>query len=131
MLLYFGYLIAEKDSTALKKQLSINDVFSRGNRWLIDSKEYDDRINSVVDMIIKTGCPMTIMSAESFRNMVKTLDPKFPLPSAPTLLKTLEQKHEKSIIIIICNVWWEILFICFTSYSVVITWMFFIVIIGC
>ena len=77
-----------------KKQKSIQACFGTSGRWLTASKEYADRMNAILQMIISTGCPMTMIENESFRSMISVLDPKFRLPSAPTVVKQLKERYD-------------------------------------
>ena len=48
--------------------------------WSTESQEYQQRLSSVMDMLIDTCYPVTVVDKPSFRHMIKTLDPKFLLP---------------------------------------------------
>lgn len=49
--------------------------------WPSDSQQHKERIHSVMDMIVDTSLPMTVIDNASFINMIKTMDAKFNVPS--------------------------------------------------
>lgn len=48
--------------------------------WPNDSIEHKQRTTSVVDMLISTGYPVTLVDQPSFKAMTKTLDSKYAVP---------------------------------------------------
>jgi hypothetical protein len=50
--------------------------------WSSDSNEHKERLRSVMNMVIDTNIPLTVMDKNysSFRAMIKTMDSKFKLP---------------------------------------------------
>ena len=49
-------------------------------------------------MIVATGCLLAMLGNDNFRNMITVLDPKFVLPSVPTLVKLLKKKQDRSVL---------------------------------
>jgi hypothetical protein len=45
--------------------------------WAQDSLQYKTKLDSVLDMLIMTGMPVTTVDNESFHDMIKALDSKF------------------------------------------------------
>ena len=63
------------------KVQSLQEFINRKNiSWPKNSSEHMKRLNSLLDMIIQLGLPVTIVDKSSFRYMIATLDPKFSLP---------------------------------------------------
>jgi hypothetical protein len=48
--------------------------------WRPESNEHKERIRSVMDMLVDTNLPLTVIDHRSFRAMMKTMDAKFNLP---------------------------------------------------
>lgn len=48
--------------------------------WPTESHEHKQRMEGLIDMIVSTSSPMTLIDNSSFKHMIETLDPKFSLP---------------------------------------------------
>jgi len=69
------------NSSKVFKAQTLNDCLQRRiNYWPKDSAEYRRRLDGVLDMIISTGYPVTMVDQPSFRKMLYTMDQKFKLP---------------------------------------------------
>lgn len=63
------------------KQQSLENCLQRKVvTWATDSQEHVKRVDSVLSMLVSTGCPVTLVDKSCFRTMIRTLDSKFALP---------------------------------------------------
>ena len=67
--------------TVTVKSQSLQDCLKRRIvKWSNDSVEHKQRMTAVLDMLISTGYPVTLVDQPSFRTLMKTMDPKFAVP---------------------------------------------------
>lgn len=62
--------------------------------WPKDSAEYKRRSAAVMDMLITTGYPVTLVDKPSFRYMLTTMDPKFAPPGSAKLGRLMSEQFE-------------------------------------
>ena len=60
--------------------------------WQTDSLEYKQRLNSICDVMTDTGYPLALIDNKSFKDMLRTFDPKFQPPASSTVMKRLEER---------------------------------------
>lgn len=76
MIVFFQFVSAGKSIVSTFP----NFVTKTPPLWQKDSFQFTCRVDAVRDMIIRSGYPVTIVDEPYFKEMTKTLDPKFVLP---------------------------------------------------
>lgn len=75
-----------QSSKVFKAQTLSDCLLRQINFWPADSAEYRRRLDSVLDVVISTGYPVTMVDQPSFRSMIHTLEQKFKLPGQLILI---------------------------------------------
>jgi len=81
----------KRDITGAVKSQTIAECLQRRIvSWPKDSTEHHERVQSVMEMVISTGCPITLLDQPSFRKMMAVMDQKFKMPGLFTLFFLLQ-----------------------------------------
>lgn len=80
----------EGKSQTIKECLHRRIVF-----WPTESSEHKQRQSDVIDMLVSSNSPMTLIDDKGFRKMMKNLDPKFKLPGKLLLVTNIIQHVQK------------------------------------
>nr|XP_047132568.1 uncharacterized protein LOC124811260 [Hydra vulgaris] len=75
-----------------QNQTLIQCINRRNTAWPINSHEHKIRLNSLIQMIIATCNPVTLVDNASFRKLVNTLDYKFSLPASAKITSLLNEE---------------------------------------
>ncbi len=77
--------------------MSLKDTFARGTAYDKKSKQWNDITNAITIHLAKDMVPLSIVEKDGFKEMIKTLDPRYVLPSrnyfSRTAIPNLYQKH--------------------------------------
>nr|XP_047122573.1 zinc finger BED domain-containing protein 4-like [Hydra vulgaris] len=79
-------------SSSNQNQTLIQCINRRNTAWPINSHEHKIRLNSLIQMIIATCNPVTLVDNASFRKLVNTLDYKFSLPASAKITSLLNEE---------------------------------------
>jgi hypothetical protein len=55
-------------------------VNRRTATWSKDSLEYKYRLDGILQMLVSSGCPVTMVDEDDYRESMRRLDPKFVIP---------------------------------------------------
>nr|XP_047132508.1 zinc finger BED domain-containing protein 4-like [Hydra vulgaris] len=80
------------ESSSNQNQTLIQCINRRNTAWPINSHEHKIRLNSLIQMIIATCNPVTLVDNASFRKLVNTLDYKFSLPASAKITSLLNEE---------------------------------------
>nr|XP_047137979.1 zinc finger BED domain-containing protein RICESLEEPER 2-like [Hydra vulgaris] len=80
------------ESSSNQNQTLIQCINRRNTAWPINSHEHKIRLNSLIQMIIATCNPVTLVDNASFRKLVNTLDYKFSLPASAKITRLLNEE---------------------------------------
>lgn len=58
----------------------------QSTQWDKNSAEYQRKLNSILQFLISSGYPVTMVDDPAFKEMISTLDPKFSLPGMSTCI---------------------------------------------
>jgi hypothetical protein len=81
----------ELDGKRYKNQTLQSCIQRRIVTWPTDSVEHKERLKGVMNMVVATNSPLTLLDNSAFRDMINKLDPKFHTPgiNQSSLLKEL------------------------------------------
>ncbi|XP_073667609.1 E3 SUMO-protein ligase ZBED1-like [Paramisgurnus dabryanus] len=78
-------------------QMSLKDAFARGTFYDRKSKRWIEITNSITNHIAKDMVPLITVEKDGFKQMIKTLDPRYEMPSrkyfSQVAIPNLYQKH--------------------------------------
>lgn len=72
--------ITDKSQSGVKSQSLEQCLTRKIVTWAKDSVEHKQRTTAVMDMLISTGYPITMVDHPSFRNMIQAMDSKYTVP---------------------------------------------------
>ncbi|XDV25933.1 hypothetical protein PO909_029757 [Leuciscus waleckii] len=82
-------------------QMSLKDAFAKGTYYDRKSKRWIEITNSITNHIAKDMVPLNTVEKEGFKQMIKTLDPRYEMPSrkyfSQVAIPNLYQKHRAKI----------------------------------
>jgi len=90
----------ELDPTALshsnfsKNQTLHSFMQKQTTRWGENTVEFKEKKAALINMIVDTNSPLSMIDQLSFRQMMNTMDPKFQVPSSAKLKQMLEEERE-------------------------------------
>ncbi len=71
-----------------KEETTLFSVIAKMNnkvQWGTKSNEYEKRLHALLEMLITTGYPITMIDNPEFRVMISTFNPKFRMPGEITV----------------------------------------------
>ncbi|XP_055040058.2 E3 SUMO-protein ligase ZBED1 [Misgurnus anguillicaudatus] len=78
-------------------QMSLKDAFAKGTCYDRKSKRWIEITNSITNHIAKDMVPLITVEKDGFKQMIKTLDPRYEMPSrkyfSQVAIPNLYQKH--------------------------------------
>ncbi|XP_065138382.2 E3 SUMO-protein ligase ZBED1-like [Paramisgurnus dabryanus] len=82
-------------------QMSLTDVFARGTFYDRKSKRWIEITNSITNHIAKDMVPLITVEKDGFKQMIKTLDPRYEMQSrkyfSQVAIPNLYQKHRATL----------------------------------
>jgi len=75
--------ISTSDTPNRRSQTLMECIDLARVHWPATSMEQQKREKALVQMVLDTGTPLTLISHPSFRNMLKIFDAKFRIPGRP------------------------------------------------
>lgn len=76
----FNDAVSESAAVSTEKTQTLQECLNKRHvTWPTNSMEHQQRERSVVNMLVDSGYPVTMVDHPSFRVMMQTMDPKFKL----------------------------------------------------
>lgn len=70
----------QKTMNHIKVETTSHSLNYEVSFWSLDSEEYKGNFQNVVDFVIESGSPVTVVDMPSFKKMIQNLQPKFKPP---------------------------------------------------
>ncbi len=87
--------IYEAKDVTQKKQVKINSLLkSEGGSIPMPKNQTNKLTNAVIDFIIDTLQPLSIVDQPSFRQMIACMEPRYSVPCRKTIMTQMKQRHE-------------------------------------